>query len=194
MSVAFENGRGAKRSRRPTGENMDSAMLRDVAKLAMSTAAQLRVVKAAALQTMIFTSNSSLVKAGHEAGARYSADVKRRGGGQTLPPPHLMIFAAVLQATMLDPSLPAAVSAAIAPLVSSLQQPEAYASAVTVCKFSKCFDRQKTRFEIAVNPQHFAILRSRIEYWVSKGAVQRVGIAPRGPIERTLAQQINGSD
>ncbi|CAE8584729.1 unnamed protein product [Polarella glacialis] len=120
MSGISEVGRGCKRSRRPTSGATESAMLRDVAKLAMSTAAQMRLVKAAAVQTLMFPSSSNLVKAGHEAGVRYSADVKARSGGKTLPPPHTLIFAALLQATVLDPSLPAADTTAVAPFVSSL--------------------------------------------------------------------------
>ncbi|CAE8642682.1 unnamed protein product, partial [Polarella glacialis] len=121
-----ENGGGSKRSRRQTSGMSDQAMLRDVARLAMSTAAQLRLVKAATLQTVLFPTESSFVKAGHEAGARYSADVKQRNGGHTLPPPHTIIFASLLQATVLDPSLPVAVSAAISQLVPGLQRPETF--------------------------------------------------------------------
>ncbi|CAE8640544.1 unnamed protein product [Polarella glacialis] len=160
----------------------------------MSVAAQLRLVKAAALQTVLFPTESSFVKAGHEAGARYSADVKKRNGSQTLPPPHTLIFAVLLQATVLDPSLPTAVSAAVSQLVPGLQRPETFTAVVAFCKLSKCFDRQETRLEIAVTPQHFAVLQQLIDYWVSKGAVQRYGCPPRGPIERSLAHEINGSD
>jgi hypothetical protein len=194
MSTTTENGRGSKRPRRQSSGNTDMTTLRDVVRLAMSTAAQLRLVKAATLQTLLFPSDSSFVKAGHEAGARYSADVKLRNGGQTLPPPHTLIFAALLQATVLDPSLPSAVSAAVSQLIPGLQRPETFTSIVTVCKFSKCFDRQKTRLEIAVTPQHFAVLQQLTEYWVSKGAVQKFGLAPRGPLERSLAQETNGDD
>ncbi|CAE8583807.1 unnamed protein product, partial [Polarella glacialis] len=124
-------------------------MIRDLAKLVLANASQIRLVKAAALRTFLFPSDNACIQAAKQAGSEYSQTAKLRGGSATLSPPHLMCFAAILRTLVADTSVPEQLKVTARAAIAS---PDTLHFFVCACKVSKCFDKNKTRLEVAVRP------------------------------------------
>ncbi|CAE8615925.1 unnamed protein product [Polarella glacialis] len=96
----------ARKRSRAASKEVDASMIRDLAKLVLASASQIRLVKAAALRTFLFPSDNACIQAAKQAGSEYSQTAKLRGGSATLSPPHLTCFAAILRSLVADTSVP----------------------------------------------------------------------------------------
>lgn len=178
---------GRKRSRTAAARSESSDLSRDVARLALSLAAQLRLVHSAAIRTFIFPNSHNQVIAGRRAGVVYSEAIQNRQGTQTLGPPHLYVFAAMVQAAKQDPGT----GMDLAALLNSFEgTPTEMMHLITVCRFTKCFDKNKTRLEIAATDEGRVLVSALARSWLQSGAVECCGMAPRGPLERNILRTL----
>ncbi|CAE8628193.1 unnamed protein product [Polarella glacialis] len=176
---------GRRRDRQQNDPSSGALSLPQVTCLLLATTANLRLVKAAAIRTIMFPTDNIYVKAGRAAGTVFSTACKARSGSESLSPPHVSSFTAVLQTVLQDNAASAELKAQVSQILTATSSP---ATVVTVCKFSKCFDRAATRLEIVVPVTWYTLLESLITLWTTKhGARECQGLAPRGPLERSIS-------
>ncbi|CAE8639695.1 unnamed protein product [Polarella glacialis] len=180
------NGPARKRARATTADSM-ATTIRNLVRLALSNAAQVRLLKAAAIRTLLFPADNPTFMAAKQAGARYNEMAQQRGGQTSLPPPHLAVFTAILQAVAADSQVPPQIAAAATTMLANTAQ---LPHLIFVCKTSKCFDKNKGRLEVALHPQCAEFLEGCTRTWVQQGAREMSGPAPRGPLERILADTL----
>ncbi|CAE8690445.1 unnamed protein product [Polarella glacialis] len=185
---AGTSGTARKRARASTTADSMPSIVRDIARLTLSTASQVRLLKAATLRTYIFPADRPIFVAAKQAGARYSEMAQQRGGQKSLPPPHLAVFSAVLQALIADQQTPPPLAATATTLLAGNAE---LPRLVHVCKSGKCYDKNKGRLEIALHPQCAEFLEACSRAWIAQGARETSGPAPRGPLERILAEALN---
>jgi hypothetical protein len=188
--VSVAQSQPQRKRTRPGTIEIDSTTFDSFGRLLLATAGQLRLVKAAALRTLLFPSDNPSIKAARAAGSQYGQSAKLRGGSASLPAPHLSIFAALLQTLQADAKVSETFRAQISTVLSS---PLNLPRVVSVCKTSKCYDKAKTRLEIAVRPDFNAFLAQCIEVWEGQGASECSGPGPRGPLERSLGSTLFSS-
>ncbi|CAE8612899.1 unnamed protein product [Polarella glacialis] len=176
---------GRRRGRQQNDPTSGALSLPQVASLLLAITANLRLVKAAAIRTIMFPTDNIYVKASRAAGTVFSTACKARSGSESLPPPHVSSFTAVLQTVLQDNAASAELKAQVSQILTATSSP---ATVVTVCKFSKCFDRATTRLEIAVPVTWYTLLESLVTLRTTKhGARKCQGLAPRGPLERSIS-------
>ncbi|CAE8638144.1 unnamed protein product, partial [Polarella glacialis] len=171
--------------------NNSNSLGKDVARLALSLAAQLRSVRSASLRTFLIPTSSTLASAAKAAGTEFSVTAKARNGTQSLSPPRILTFQAIILAIKKDNKLPADLQTAANAFVQRNMSIQEVAPLVRVCCHSKCFQRETTRLEF-----HFASAASAIEDTVALactavGGKECFGDAPRGPLELTISNTLN---
>ncbi|CAE8731731.1 unnamed protein product [Polarella glacialis] len=154
-------------------------------KLLLATTSELRLVKAAAITTIIFPASHSAPEAIRKSGQAFSQAVKDSAGTQTLPSPHLSAFTALVRTVAEDKQSGKELVAAARKV---LENPNDVARLCTVCKVPKCFKADQTRLEIAVSPDAHTFLRQCVDVWTHQGALKKPGAGPRRPLERALAE------
>ncbi|CAE8741928.1 unnamed protein product [Polarella glacialis] len=179
---------GRRRARQQTDLQTGALSAPNLARLLLATTAQLRLVKAASIRTIMFPTDNVYVKAGHAAGTAFNTAAKARSGSESLTPPHVGSFAALLQTALQDNAASMELKTQITQILTVSPKP---ATVVTVCKFSKCFDKATTRLEIAVPVTWNALLESLVTLWTTQhGARECQGTAPRGPLERSISEAL----
>ncbi|CAE8598817.1 unnamed protein product [Polarella glacialis] len=135
-----------KRSRQTAHDS--NTIIRDIGRLALSTAAQMRTVRAAALRTFIVPATSAIATAVRKAGADFSASVQARNGAQSLPPPHILAVQAILSAMRDDPKIPGDIKSVTNTFLARGLTANELGRVVRVCRSSKCFQRDLVRIEL----------------------------------------------
>jgi hypothetical protein len=124
----------------------------------------------------MFPTASPYITVGKKAGADYSAATKARSGSQSLSPPHVYIYLALLQTVLQDTSAPTELKDQIKQILAVNPPPT---NIINVCKISKCFDHARTRLEIAVPVVWNPLLEAIVQLWVKA--------APRNALAWPLA-------
>jgi len=119
--------------------------------------------------------------------------VKTAGSSHKLPKPFVYVFEALLTQTQLAPKAPSNVKAAVNKIVEKASDRTYFYQIVRVCRLSKCYGGKTTRLELALVPQ-FNELGDYFAQTFSLHVGQKCyGPAPRGPIDRRLAEAIFGN-
>ncbi|CAE8640956.1 unnamed protein product [Polarella glacialis] len=177
-----------KRLQRQTDDNKFEKFMKTNGQLLLATASELRVVKAAAITTVIFPASHPVPAAIGKSGQLFSQAAKERKGSQTLPSPHIAAFTAMVRTVAEDKQ---AGKELIDAAQKVLQFPNDIARLSTVCRVSKCFKPDQARLEVAVSPDGHEFLRQCINLRARQGATEKVGAGPRRPLERALADLLS---
>ncbi|CAE8605350.1 unnamed protein product, partial [Polarella glacialis] len=172
-----------KRLQSQTDDNKFEKFMKTDGQLLLATASELRVVKAAAITTVIFPASHPVPTAIRKSGQLFSQAVKERKGSQTLPSPHIAAFTAMVRTVAEDKQ---AGKELIDAAQKVLQFPNDIPRLSTVCRVSKCFKPDQARLEVAVSPDGHVFLRQCIDLWARQGATEKLGAGPRRPLERAL--------
>ncbi|CAE8612061.1 unnamed protein product [Polarella glacialis] len=185
----------AQKKRQRSGERAasstdESPQLNNAIRLLLSLASQMRLIHAAAIRTVLIATDSKYVKAAKSALKSYDDQVKLRGGGQSLSPPHTYAFRALLETAAADPAVSAQLKAAL----DALQIPSScdldMSSFVKVCKVTRTFKADKSRIELAATNNGQALVELLVQQLRATGAQECSGVGPRLPLERSLAAYI----
>ncbi|CAE8588974.1 unnamed protein product [Polarella glacialis] len=180
-----------KRGRARTHEKTLSS--EDITQLLLSTSAGLKVVKSACIRTFLLPTDSIYVAAGKAAGQKYDKEVKAAGSSRKLPKPFVYVFEALLTQVQLDPKAPGTVKAAVKKIIDKASDRTDFYQIVRVCRLSKCYGGKETRLELALVPQFNELGDYFGQTFALHAGQECHGPAPRGPIDRRLAEAIFGS-
>ncbi|CAE8614900.1 unnamed protein product, partial [Polarella glacialis] len=149
---------------------------------------EMRLLHAAAVRTVLIPAESSYVKAAKAALKTYDDQVKLRGGGQSLLPPHVWAHRALLQTAAADP----AVQPQLRDLLSTMHIASTTAefdltTLIEVCKVSKTYKADTSRIELAATNTGQALVELLVQQLRLAGAQECPGTGPRLPLERALA-------
>ncbi|CAE8609057.1 unnamed protein product [Polarella glacialis] len=175
------------RKKRPQTQ-IDDVFPKTTGKLLLATTSEIRIVKSAAITTIIFPASHPVSQAIRKSGQAFSQAVKEQKGTQTLPSPHLSAFTALVRTVAEDKQAGKELVEAARKVLQCLKD---VARLATVCKVSKCFKADQTRLEIAVSPDAHTFLRKCIDVWTLQGALEKPAAGPRRPLERALAERLN---
>eukprot|EP00442_Polarella_glacialis_P039628 CAMPEP_0115057726 /NCGR_PEP_ID=MMETSP0227-20121206/5931_1 /TAXON_ID=89957 /ORGANISM="Polarella glacialis, Strain CCMP 1383" /LENGTH=198 /DNA_ID=CAMNT_0002442587 /DNA_START=42 /DNA_END=638 /DNA_ORIENTATION=- len=186
MSGAAERSR--KRARHPTQTADD--VLRDVTRLALQLAPQLRLVHAASVRTLLIPMTSPYVTAAKTALSVYGEQVKAKSGGQSLLPPHVLAFKALPATASTDPKLAAPLAKLLELLHFTAQADVDLTPLIKVCRLSKTFEQANMRLQIAASTSGLTLVDLLVNQILLAGGCECPGIGPRSRLERTLAQHV----
>ncbi|CAE8634421.1 unnamed protein product [Polarella glacialis] len=181
-----------KRSRRQANDS--TTIIRDVGRLALSTAAQMRAVRAAALRTFILPAASTIAIAVRKAGADFSKSVSERNGTQTLPPPHILAAQAILTSIRDDPKIPGDIKTVTNAFLARGLTANEIGRVIRVCRSSKCFQRDWVRIELHLSSEISLVFEAVASAILAVGGRECYGDAPRGPLERAVSESLNSLD
>ncbi|CAE8619678.1 unnamed protein product [Polarella glacialis] len=151
----------------------------------------MRLVHAAAIRTLLIPTESAYVKAAKAALKTYAEQVKSHGGGQSLLPPHVWAFRALLQTAAADPAISPQFQETLTALqVVSTSCDIDLSNFVKVCKLSRTFKADRMRIELAASNNGQALVELLVQQLRSAGAQECPGPGPRLPLERSLAAYI----
>jgi len=133
------------------------------------------------------------VTAGKAAGQKYDKEVKTAGSSQKLPKPFVYIFESLLKQAQLDPKAPDLVKVAVKKIAEKASSRADLYQIFRVCRLSKCFGGKTTRLELALVPQFNELGDYFAQTFALHAGQECYGPAPRGPIDRRLAEAIFGN-
>jgi hypothetical protein len=177
-----------------------------VAKLALSTASQLRLHQAVLIYTLIVEDTAEYAKAMFAAGLAYAEDHRQKlTNGHTYRmagPPHPYVWAALVcglltlfagakadtlaQQLRTDLELLKAHS-------DSTSSPLALQDNVHICRISKAFMKGTAKIQLSVSAELQPVLAALTRLLQSKGATLMHGAPPKSPLERAVETSLRRS-
>jgi len=164
-------------------------LLTNIGRCLLSTTAVVRQVRGATIRTFLFLNEDLYTTAATAAGKAYA----QLPAGKKPAPPYVYVAAALLLALSTDEQASPEARASAVKFCADKQSPASLLPYITVCRASRCYDKAHTRIELAVAPLH--VMEMVFQYltvtFVQHGAAELFGPAPRGPLERAIAQELD---
>ena len=185
-SAADQGSAGSRRQRTQLTEGQEELLVA-VAKQSMSSAARVRLLQAAALQTLICLKSAKVIDRMLAAGRSYhekTKGVKNHGAGA----PDVWLWAAAVEQALADPAVVEDKRELLQTHYNNQKDPNMLAGVIKVFRVSRAFDKTKKKVEISVCSSIQEEKNIVIQSMVNQGAELLTGIAPRGPQERTIAR------
>ena len=185
-SNSDQSSSGARRQRTQLTEGQEELLVA-VAKQSLSSAARVRLLQAAALQTLICLKSAKFIERVLVAGGLYhekTKGVKNHGAGA----PDVWLWAAAVEQALADPSVVGDQRELLQLHYNNQKDPKMLEGVIKVFRISRAFDKTKKKVEISVCSSIQQEKNIVLQSMLAAGAELLTGVAPRGPQERTIAR------
>ena len=160
------------------------------ARLALTSAASLRQVRAIIEHVLLLPSDHPCVKACHAASKDWHEH--NQGNSAMGAPPYVAVFLALISSIANSPEVSDEVKKALLQYLQT--SPEELILQIRQCRVSRCYDPNWNRIELAGEGQSISqVINIVVRLLIAAGAKLCHGAAPRTPLEREVSNLLHAS-
>ncbi|CAE8660288.1 unnamed protein product [Polarella glacialis] len=180
-----------KRKVQAVADTAEGSIIRELAKLGLHLASHSRQHDASLQTTVIMDSTVAVCEAMSHAGKLYNDN--RATAMPDRGSPHFYVWAALIQALLVDDKVPEPAKAVLKAYADSISSPKELGSTIWVCKMAKAFEKGKTRLTFSVHSSISQVFEAVLLAPVALGGDLKTGIPPRSPPERAVQKFLSST-